>query len=741
MASRKGKLRIKFTVLFGGVALLPFLVAAFIAVMHLWNMQRDSAIDLNLRIAKTAADEIKNFIASQFATLKDIGITYPGFAQDLKTQETLTERILYGNNYFIELAVVDADGKETSRKHISEIVGPEDLIDRSASAEFRATREKGVYMSPVILPSQPLLGHSDVWNWPFLIVGRDIRGIDGTFLGAIFARVDARILQAVVHKISENGEGRRAYMINTGGTVIAHQDFSQVLAEKSFLSAFAAAVAIRHPDETQSLGRYRNELGESVLGAALPVKVTFSDISDVRLEPDWIVIIEQRASVAFRPVYRMMFLITAVFVAMILLAAAVAVVFAGRIVRPIEQLYLAAKKIAGGNLNYRVAIKTRDEIEDLAQGFNSMAEALSKSISTISAERNKLALVLSGITDAVVAVDTQRRIMTFNKTAEELIGIAAGRALGEPIKRIMTLFDENRELSIAEYCPLRPGNSDEIVFMGRNLKMVGVDKKEHFVNLVVGQIESGENIRLGCILTLHDISREEAIEKLKSEFITIAAHQLRTPLSGIKWALKMLLEGDFGKDAEKQKDMLKKTYSANDRLIAIVNDLLNVSRIEEGRFGFQFHRTNMKDLLASLLPPYVVLAEKKRVALVYEADSGMPEIKIDQEKLAIVIGNLLRNAIDYTTKGEVRVHLGFDAAKRAIILSVKDTGMGIPEDEQEKVFQKFYRGSNALRLQTEGTGLGLFIAKNIIEAHKGKIWFESKTGRGTVFYIALPLTD
>lgn len=741
MANRKGRLRIKFIALFGGIALLPFIVAALIATVHLWNMQRDSAIDLNLRIAKTAADEIKNFIASQFETLKDLGVTYPDFTKDLKIQETLTERILYGNNYFIELAVVDSSGKETSREHIVEVVRPEDLIDRSGSAEFLATRKNGFYMSPIMLPSKPILGQSDVWNWPFLIIGREIRGADGTFRGAVFARVDARILQSIVHKISEDKEGMRAYMINAKGTVIAHQDFSQVLAEKSLLSIPVVATAVRHPEEIQSLGRYRNELGDQVLGAALPLKITFSDITDVQLEPDWILVVEQLAFVAFRPVYRMIFLITAIFAATLLLAAVLAILFAGRIASPIEQLYLAAKKFAAGDLEYRVTVKTEDEIQDLAQGFNAMAEALNKSISTISAERNKLALVLSGITDAVVAVDTRHRVITFNKTAEDIAGISARRALGEPVGRVFKLFEGDRELPVAEYCPLQPVVSDKIVFIRNNIKMIGCSKKEHFVNLVVGQIEGGGKIHLGYILTLHDISREEAIEKLKSEFITIAAHQLRTPLSGIKWALKMLLEEDFGKDTEKQKDVIRKTYSANDRLIAIVNDLLNASRIEEGKFGFQFQNIKPGDILAKLIPSYIALAKKKNIALVYKVESDMPEIKADPEKLAIVFENLINNAINYTTQGEVRVYLGFDAAKHTVLFSVTDTGMGISEEEQKKIFQKFYRGSTALQLQTEGTGLGLFIAKNIVEAHNGKIWFESKIGRGTVFYVTLPLTD
>jgi two-component system sensor histidine kinase GlrK len=233
--------------------------------------------------------------------------------------------------------------------------------------------------------------------------------------------------------------------------------------------------------------------------------------------------------------------------------------------------------------------------------------------------------------------------------------------------------------------------------------------------------------------------REQLVGKLKTEFISIAAHQLRTPLSSVKWILKMLLEDDFGKLNEKQKEFVAKGYEANDRMVMLVNDLLDASRIEEGRFGFEFKLDNLSKFFKSTVKTFEQQANIRNVKI----NLSLPEKPImmvfDSQRLKMALSNLIDNATRYTNPGG-EVNVLVEQGDGFVRAEVKDTGVGIPEKQKERVFSKFFRADNVIRMQTEGTGLGLYLTKNIIEKHGGNIWFKSEEGKGTSFIFTLPLT-
>jgi len=212
---------------------------------------------------------------------------------------------------------------------------------------------------------------------------------------------------------------------------------------------------------------------------------------------------------------------------------------------------------------------------------------------------------------------------------------------------------------------------------------------------------------------------------------------LRTPLSAIKWTLKMILDGDLGSLTKEQREFLEKTYQSNERIINLINDLLNVTRIEEGRYIYKPQTTEILPIIESLLKSYEGMIQKKNLTLELKKPPKLPKVKVDIEKISLAIQNLLENAIIYNVpNGKIEITL--EDKGEEIQISVKDTGIGIPKDQQQRMFTKFFRGSNAMKIDTEGSGLGLFITKNIIDAHGGKIWFESEEGKGTTFYFTLP---
>ena len=243
---------------------------------------------------------------------------------------------------------------------------------------------------------------------------------------------------------------------------------------------------------------------------------------------------------------------------------------------------------------------------------------------------------------------------------------------------------------------------------------------------------------IGTLVVLHDVTREKIIERMKTEFVSIAAHQLRTPLSAIKWTLKMLLDGDLGEITEEQREFVNKAYRANERMIKLINDLLNVARIEEGRYLYKLSSLNIEPLVRKIVESLRQEAERKKIKLEFKKPKKkLPKLMLDAEKISLAIQNLVENAIKYTPAGG-RVTISLKVENEEVVFSVKDTGVGIPKEQQDRVFSKFFRGANVMRMETEGSGLGLFITKNIIEAHGGRIWFQSKEGRGTTFYFAIP---
>ena len=246
------------------------------------------------------------------------------------------------------------------------------------------------------------------------------------------------------------------------------------------------------------------------------------------------------------------------------------------------------------------------------------------------------------------------------------------------------------------------------------------------------------------LLIRRDLELSRANEKLtkfdevKSNFISVVAHQLRTPLSGLKWTLSMLINGDLGPLNNDQKTFLMKSYEGNDRMINLVNDLLVADGIQSGRVHYGFKHIDIIDLMDNVLFDVSPQAAKRSISIVYKNKfENIPKAYVDPETMRAVLQNLLENAIKYTIdKGKIEI----DVKKEAdhLVISISDDGIGIPKDQAKDVFVRFFRARNAIKRETDGSGLGLFIAKTIIEKNGGKIWFESVEGKGTTFYFTVP---
>lgn len=373
----------------------------------------------------------------------------------------------------------------------------------------------------------------------------------------------------------------------------------------------------------------------------------------------------------------------------------------------------------------------------------------------IEKERNKTAAIISNFSDPVIVVDNEWQIMLFNPAAKKIFHLSdknlAQRIISKDnrfsfndFKKVINIDFEVKELETDE--DNKPIIEEVVLYSkskpAKDISPFSVTTSKYeegdLVYKVITVPVYDKDICFGHMKIFYDLTREKMIDKLKSEFISIAAHQLRTPLSAIKWSIKMTLDGDVGKLNKEQKNILLKGYASNERVINLINDMLSVSRIEEGRFGYSFAKDNFEDVLDVILKNFDSQIKSKNIKFIVQKPKKLPTIYMDKERIILAMQILLENAVKYTPEfGKIVLNININ--KKLLEVKMKDNGIGIPQQEQTKLFSKFFRGTNVVRMQAEGSGLGLFIVKNVIDKHSGKTFVASEEGKGTEIGFTLPI--
>src|SRR3989338_7042336 len=339
-----------------------------------------------------------------------------------------------------------------------------------------------------------------------------------------------------------------------------------------------------------------------------------------------------------------------------------------------------------------------------------MAENLGKSVAelkeereAIAVERNKLSLVLSGINDAVIAIDQSGKIITWNSAAEKLIDVPGTKAINLPVDEIVIIKTDRKKISYLEYAPATendpPYRNDSVTVLRKNGRAATA-------SLLVSTLAASPGVNIGWILTLHDRTKEQVVESIKREFVSIAAHQLRTPLTAIKWATDMFLNGYAGKPSPEQSSLIEKAHQSTDRMIMLVNDLLNTARLEDGRLVGVRQPTDIIALLQTVIENAKPSITKKGHTVTFTLPKEkLPLLVMDSETMSLAFQNLIENAIRYT-KSQGKIEVGMEREGDKLRIAITDNGVGVPEDQQERLFTKFFRGKNFFNMETEGSGLG-----------------------------------
>ena len=363
--------------------------------------------------------------------------------------------------------------------------------------------------------------------------------------------------------------------------------------------------------------------------------------------------------------------------------------------------------------------------------------------------KTQIETIVENLIPGLIEYNDNFTILRINRSAEKMLGVKRADILEKKIKPEHINNKEWRSLAIVLYPILSSvGKATQVdtVLGQKDIKENEVlityplKKELSVVTLPLRSIVTGEQTRF--IKLIRDITKEKAIDRSKSEFISIAAHQLRTPLSATRWALRALLDGDMGevKLTEAQKKMLLDISDTNSNLISIVGDLLDVTAIEEvgARYNLKFN--NLSAILEDINEKKQTLLRDKQVDFIFKKTEDLPPFMFDRVKIMIALKNIIENAIDYTPNGG-SVTVTLSKEDNTAIVTVTDTGIGISKEEQEQLFTKFYRSENARKMETDRSGLGLWITKQIIEKHNGTITVLSDTNKGTTVKICLPMIN
>ena len=596
-------------------------------------------------------------------------------AQGTGRETELISRLMKENPPFESVALLGLDGVERFKTHRFLLTTPADLRNRSRDELFKAVSRGEIYRGPALIS-----GISE----PLITIALPLRRESG--FSAIVADINLKFLLDVVRGITTGDRGV-AYIIDRDGYIIAHPNSSLVFGRVNVLERkiITATLSGREADTRNSDFIYKNEKGEDIFAVALPFELT-----------NWALVVEAPKSVALASSRRIL--------------SAALISFGLEIVLLLLLIW-----------NYFNLIKT-------ATLFYS--------------ERNQREAILNSLSDGVVEYNDKSEIVLMNPKAEELLNVKfkdiRGLAISPDIAKTNPKMKGLVELMYPALAPYASQTREIVGTLAKTME-VHISSPELKLLVTITQVVEESGRVRGFLKILHDVSRERLLGRMKSEFVSIAAHQLRTPLSAIKWTLQLLLDGDAGALSKEQGDFLAKGYEINERMIKLVNDLLSAARIEEGRFGYEFAEVNLSEFLENAIAGYADIAQRKEITFSFKDKAGkLSPIYADAEKLSLAFNNLLDNAVKYTAgSGKIAVTLSREGNFATV--SVADTGVGIPTEENKRVFSKFFRASNVIRMETEGTGLGLFIAKNIIRRHGGDISFVSKVGNGTTFTLALPL--
>ena len=369
---------------------------------------------------------------------------------------------------------------------------------------------------------------------------------------------------------------------------------------------------------------------------------------------------------------------------------------------------------------------------ELYRLISDQAERLGAMLRAQQEEYSKSQAILESIADGVVFHDPQGRVRLVNAAAGQILGARPETLQGQDIRSLLGAFDPaGREaVRLAMETVLKKQQPQSV--------QTTVQPEDRVVSAHLAPVVTANGEMLGVVTVLRDVTREIEADRAKSEFVSTVSHELRTPMTSIKGYTDLLIMGTVGELNPQQQHFLEVIKGNADRLTALINDLLDISRIETGRLRLEIQPMQFQDVVSEVISSLRGKAEEKGLTLKTEVPEDLPVVMADRSRITQVLTNLADNAVRYTPEGG-KVVVSASVAEATLLVHVRDTGIGISREEQGRIFERFYRSDDPRVQDTEGTGLGLAIVKSLVEMHGGRVWVQSELGKGSTFSFAIPL--
>lgn len=727
------KISTKILIYFLLVSLPPLILSTALLTNSAKQQLLHSAINRQQIIAADTSNKVDNYLTNKINAV--VLLSQSISAKNLDSQKIRQNMALtiHFDKSISELSLLNSSGKQTIVFDQNGLINKRSDLSSSdafkaaqfllgnpfiGSVEYNSKDEPTVNVAVPIYPSNfaENLGNLPKANFSQYSKDAELQGV-------LVAKYNiSELWQSVLS--TKIGKGGYAYVVDGLGFLVAHPDRQFLKDNKKIANVAAVRNYIGGNLETKET---LSETGQKVVSTPSKAK-----------SHNWAVIVEEPTSSIFSTTNSYIRLAIFIIVSAELVVILLGLLFRKQLINPIRKLSTGAKHFGEGNFDYTIDIRTRDELQDLAQTFNKMSSDIKQLVNnlqskndTLLVEQTKLNSIISSVSDGIIALNEDQQIISANPPAAALIKKKPKDIYGH---NLSSLFAWERDS-----VHFTPELKKSGVYQYTNVVLPrGTDYL--YLDLLITVLDRQDS-DVRAIISIHDQTKARELDYMKLDFVAIAAHELRTPLTVIQGYLNLLRESAVRQLSIYNIENLQKAVTGSMQLKDLINKLLSISKIERGKFDVSFSKMNLTKLVENTVNEQLANASQKKQRLEFH-NYGQHIIYVpgDENAITEVINNLINNALKYSDE-HAHVKVNVKPVENEVRVEIIDNGPGIPTQLRSRLFTKFYRAERSITAGTRGTGLGLYISKIIVERHNGKIGVEPDAGHGSTFYFTLPVYD
>lgn len=723
----RSKISTKIFIYFLIIALVPLVVVSSVLVITAHNQLLQDASTKQQAVATDLSRRVDNYLANNMNLLESEARLYSSHHFDLDQIDQGLSTLFEQNANLKKITVLTSDTAQQTLtmqngkiKVANTTLNPANrALDILIGKPYLLSVGRAENNSPQISIGIPILKNYDPPNGDLF---SSQSGVGSNIIGAILGDYNVSDLWKSVLS-AKIGDGGYAYVVDGLGNLVTHPDQQFLLAHRQLTDTQAVRQFLNSNLQTEQTV---SETGQDVISTP---KKTLTG---------WAVIVEEPVSSIYANINSYIQLSATIGIAAIILSILAGLFFSRQLIRPIRELSLGARRLGQGVFDQAINVKTKDELQELADTFNRMGLSIQKLIGDLKTnnlrlmvEQAKLNNIIGSVSDGIIAVNSEGVIVSINPPAAKLIDKAPTLLEGKLVSETFAWTHDDNPFTPDLTKPGTYRYTDLVLNRGDSIA---------YLDLMVSVMEHQAN-NVAAIITIHDQTESRELSFMKLDFVAIAAHELRTPLTVVRGYLDILNTAAQKEMSVFNLENLQKAIVGANQLRELINKLLNIARIERGDMEIFIEKLNLSKLVSENVEQHQPVAAQKEQILTYSASTeNAVYVPADTASIVEVLNNLIGNALKYTGKGgQIKVTL--TAGPEEVRVQVSDDGPGVPEELRDKLFTKFYRAERSLIAGTRGTGLGLFISKTIVELQRGTIGIESDQGKGSTFYFTLPLYD